>query len=123
QPTGRPRGVFGTLASSFRLINLPVLPIRAGLAAITPSSPEIVYGASYVGEALTMSILSLSSVFVAQGVLLVTTLQAVGHTRQYLGVTLASTLVFIGFVGLSASPLGTLAGAVGRALLSILIVA
>src|SRR5207244_10262081 len=38
-------------------------------------------------------------------------------------VTLGSTLVFMGFVGLSASPLGTLAGAVGRALLSILIVA
>jgi len=121
--TGDPREISDRLAAAFRLINLTVLPIGAALAAITPTALDIVYGASYVGEALTMSILSLSSVFVAQGVLLVTTLQAVGHTRQYLGVTLASTLVFIGFVGLSASPLGTLAGAVGRALLSILIVA
>jgi len=121
--TGDPREISDRLAAAFRLINLTVLPIGTALAAITPTALDIVYGASYVGEALTMSILSLSSVFVAQGVLLVTTLQAVGHTRQYLGVTLASTLVFIGFVGLSASPLGTLAGAVGRALLSILIVA
>jgi O-antigen/teichoic acid export membrane protein len=104
------------------LINLTVLPISAALAVITPTALDIVYGQSYVGEALTLSILSLSSIFVAQGVLLVTTMQAVGHTRQYLGVTLASTLVFMGFVGLGALPLGTLAGAIGRALLSILIV-
>ena len=120
--TGDPREVSNRLAAAFRLINLTVLPISVSLAAITPTALDIVYGASYVGEALTLSILALSSIFVAQGVLLVTTMQAVGHTRRYLGVTLASTLVFLGFVGLGALPLGTLAGAIGRALLSILIV-
>jgi len=120
--TGDPREVSDRLGTAFRLINLTVLPISAALAVITPTALDIVYGQSYVGEALTLSILSLSSIFVAQGVLLVTTMQAVGHTRQYLGVTLASTLVFMGFVGLGALPLGTLAGAIGRALLSILIV-
>jgi len=54
---------------------------------------------------------------------LVTTLQAVGHTRRYLVVTLVSTIAFMGFVGFAALPLGTLSGAIGRALLSILIVA
>jgi len=39
-----------------------------------------------------------------------------------LAVTLVSTILFMGFVGLAALPIGTLAGAVGRALLSILIV-
>src|SRR5207253_2907096 len=63
--TGDPREVSERLAAAFRLINLTVLPIGAALAAITPTALEIVYGASYVGEALTMSILSLSSVFVA----------------------------------------------------------
>ncbi len=121
--TGDPREVSDRLATAFRLINLTVLPISAALSVITPTALDIVYGQSYVGEALTLSILSLSSIFVAQGVLLVTTMQAVGHTRQYLGVTLASTLVFMGFVGLGALPLGTVAGAIGRALLSILIVA
>jgi O-antigen/teichoic acid export membrane protein len=120
--TGDPREVSDRLATAFRLINLTVLPIGAALAAITPTALDIVYGASYVGEALTLSILSLSSIFVAQGVLLVTTLQAAGHTRRYLAVTLVSTIVFIGFVGLAAVPIGTLAGAIGRALLSILIV-
>jgi O-antigen/teichoic acid export membrane protein len=121
--TGDPKEVSDRLATAFRLINLTVLPISAALAAITPTALDIVYGGSYVSEALTLSILSLSSIFVAQGVLLVTTLQAVGHTRRYLAVTLVSTIVFVGFVGLAALPIGTLAGAIGRALLSILIVA
>lgn len=121
--TGDPREVSDRLATAFRLINLTVLPISAALAVITPTALDIVYGGSYVGEALTLSILSLSSIFVAQGVLLVTILQAVGHTRRYLAVTLVSTVAFMGFVGLAALPIGTLAGAIGRALLSILIVA
>lgn len=121
--TGDPREVSDRLATAFRLINLAVLPLSAALAAITPTALDIVYGGSYVSEALTLSILSLSSIFVAQGVLLVTTLQAVGHTRRYLAVTLVSTIGFMGFVGLAALPIGTLAGAIGRALLSILIVA
>jgi len=121
--TGDPREVSDRLATAFRLINLTVLPLGAALAAITPTALDIVYGASYVGEALTLSILSLSSIFVAQGVLLVTTLQAVGHTRRYLAVTLVSTIAFMGFVGFAALPIGTLSGAIGRALLSILIVA
>ena len=121
---GDPREVSDRLATAFRLINLTVLPISTALAAITPTALGVVYPRpSYGGEALTLSILSLSSIFVAQGVLLITTLQAVGHTRQYLVVTLASTILFMGFVGLGALPLGTLAGAIGRALLSILIVA
>src|SRR5437879_8105292 len=120
---GRAKEVSDRLATAFRLINLTVLPIGSALAAITPTALDIVYGATYVGEALTLSILALSSIFVAQGVLLVTTLQAVGHTRRYLVVTLVSTIAFMGFVGFAALPLGTLSGAIGRALLSILIVA
>src|SRR5437773_7370515 len=83
-------GVSDRLALAFRLINLSALPIGASLAAIPPTALDIVYGRSYVSESLTMSILSLSSVLVAQGALLVTTLQAIGHTRQYLAVTFAS---------------------------------
>jgi O-antigen/teichoic acid export membrane protein len=120
--TGDVRGVSDRLAASFRLINLTVLPLGAALAAISPTALEIVYGTTYTSQALTLSILSVTSVLLAQGALLITTLQAVGHTRQYLGVTLASTLIFLGFVWTGAPYLGTLAGAIGRALLSLLIV-
>ncbi len=57
------------------------------------------------------------------GAALAAIMQAVGHTRRYLVVTLVSTIAFMGFVGFAALPLGTLSGAIGRALLSILIVA
>ncbi len=120
--TGETQGVSERLALAFRLTNLSVLPIGAALAAITPTALDIVYGPKYANQALALSILSLASVFTAQGALLVTTLQAVGRTRQYLKVTLASTLVFLVIVGLGAIPLGTLAGAIGRAVLVLLIV-
>jgi O-antigen/teichoic acid export membrane protein len=120
--TGDIRGVSDRLATSFRLINLTVLPLGAALAAISPTALQIVYGTQYASEALTLSILSVTSVLLAQGALLSTTLQAVGHTRQYLAVTLASTVIFLGFVGITAPWLGTTAGAIGRALLSLLIV-
>ncbi|HYY92289.1 MAG TPA: lipopolysaccharide biosynthesis protein [Candidatus Dormibacteraeota bacterium] len=115
-------GVSERLASAFRLINRSALPIGAALAAISPTALEIVYGPDYVGEALTMSILSLSSVLLAQGALLVTTLQAVGRIRQYLVVTLTSTLIFIAIVAIGAPLIGTVAGAIGRAVLFVLIV-
>src|SRR5712692_9257000 len=94
--TGDPKEVSARLTTAFRLINLTVLPISADLAAITPTALDIVYGASYVGVSLTLSILALSSIFVAQGVFLVTTLLAVGHTRRYLAVTRVSSIVFMG---------------------------
>jgi O-antigen/teichoic acid export membrane protein len=120
--TGDVSGVSDRLAASFRLINLTVLPLGATLAAISPTALEIVYGTKYTGEALTLSILSVTSVLLAQGAILVTTLQAVGHTRQYLAVTVASTLIFLTSVWVGAPYLGTLAGAIGRALLALLIV-
>jgi O-antigen/teichoic acid export membrane protein len=116
------QGVSSRLALAFRLVNLTALPIGASLAAISPTALDVVYGRSYMTESLTMSLLSLSSVLVAQSALLVTTLQAVGHTKQYLGVTLVSTVSFIILVLIGAAPIGTLAGAIGRIVLYTLIV-
>ncbi len=120
--TGEVGVVSQKLAAAFRLTNLTVLPIGAALAAITPTALDIVYGPKYANQALAFSILSLASVFTAQGALLVTTLQAVGRTRQYLTITLSSTLIYLVIVGLGATAIGTLAGAMGRAALALSIV-
>lgn len=120
--TGDVKAVSEKLAVAFRLTNLAVLPIGASLAAITPTALDIVYGPKYASQTLALSILSLATVFTAQGALLVTTLQAVGRTRQYLKVTLVSTLIYLVVVGLGAIPLGTLAGALGRGVLALSIV-
>jgi len=129
--TGEIEAVSDRLSLAFRLINLAVLPIATALAAVAPTALDIVYGARYASQSLAFSILSLSSVFVAQGALLVIVLQAVGRTRKYLVVTLASTLLYFGVVGsvvyfsraaFGINPLETLAGAIGRAILAISIV-
>jgi O-antigen/teichoic acid export membrane protein len=129
--TGQVEAVSERLSLAFRLINLAVLPIAAALAAIAPTALDILYGARYASQSLAFSILSLSSVFVAQGALLVIVLQAVGRTRKYLTVTLASTLLYFAVVGSAVyfaktafgiNPLETLAGAIGRATLAISIV-
>lgn len=129
--TGEIEAVSERLSLAFRLINLAVLPIAAALAAIAPTALDIVYGARYASQSLAFSILSLSSVFVAQGALLVIVLQAVGRTRKYLEVTLTSTLLYFVVVACAVyfakaafgiNSLETLAGAIGRAILAISIV-
>ncbi len=129
--TGEVEAVSDRLSLAFRLINLAVLPIAAALAAIAPTALDIVYGARYASQSLAFSILSLSSVFVAQGALLVIVLQAVGRTRKYLEVTLASTLLYFVVVGSAVyfartafgiNPLDAVAGAIGRVVLAFSIV-
>lgn len=129
--TGEMEAVSDRLSIAFRLVNLAVLPIAAALAAIAPTVLDIIYGPKYAGQSLALSILSLSSIFTAQGGLLVIVLQAVGRTREYLKITLVSTILYF-LVVMSAvystktafgvNPLETLAGAGGRAILTISIV-
>src|SRR6266567_4381947 len=57
--------------------------------------------------------------FSAQSLLLITTLQAIGKTKPILGISLATTILDLATVSLGARPLGTTAGAIGRALLAI----
>ena len=123
--TGQISAISEKLAVAFRLTNLGVLPMGAALAAISPTALLLVYGRTYaMNESLTLSILGLTAVFIGQGALLFVTLQAVGRTRQYLEIALASTLTYLAIVavGVRIFGIGTLAGAVGRALLAISIV-
>jgi O-antigen/teichoic acid export membrane protein len=102
-----------------RLVNLTVLPTGAALAVIAPTALEAVYGPSLVAGALPFSILAITIIFSAQSLLLITTLQAIGKTGPILGISLAATILDLAAVGLGARPLGTTAGAIGRALLAL----
>ena len=102
-----------------RLVNLTVLPVGAALAAIAPTALEAVYGNSLGNQAIPFAILAVTIVFSAQGLLLTTTLQAVGRTTSILGISLAATSIDLVIVGLGAPVLGTTAGAIGRALLAV----
>lgn len=113
------------LSLAFRLVNLAVLPMGAALAAVSPTALLLIYGRTYaMNESLTLSVLALIAVFTAQGALLFVTLQAIGRTRKYLEIALASTLIYVTIVaaGVRIFQVGTLAGALGRAVLAISIV-
>ena len=114
-----PTGVSEKLGVAMRLVNRTVLPAGTALAVIAPTALEAVYGPSLAAGAIPFAILAITIIFSAQSLLLITTLQAVGKTRPILGISLAATIIDLAAVGLGARPLGTTAGAIGRALLAL----
>jgi O-antigen/teichoic acid export membrane protein len=102
-----------------RLVNLTVLPTGTALAVIAPTALEAVYGPSLLAGAIPFAILAITIIFSAQSLLLITTLQAIGKTKPILWISIAATIIDLAAVGLGARPLGTTAGAIGRALLAL----
>jgi O-antigen/teichoic acid export membrane protein len=102
-----------------RLVNLTVLPTGTALAVIAPTALEAVYGPALLAGALPFAILAITIIFSAQSLLLITTLQAIGKTKPILWISLAATIIDLAAVALGARPLGTTAGAIGRALLAV----
>jgi O-antigen/teichoic acid export membrane protein len=86
---------------------------------IAPTALEAVYGPSLLTGTIPFAILAITIIFSAQSLLLITTLQAVGKTKSILWISLAATIIDLATVSLGARPLGTTAGAIGRALLAI----
>jgi len=118
-----PTGVSEKLGVAMRLVNLTVLPTGTALAVIAPTALEAVYGPSLLAGAIPFAILAVTIIFSAQSLLLVITLQAIGKTKPILGISLAATIIDLAAVGLGARSLGTTAGAIGRALLAITMMA
>jgi len=119
---GGPMAVSKKLAVAMRLVNLTVLPTGAALAVVAPTALEAVYGPSLIIGAIPFSILAITIIFSAQGLLLTTTLQSIGKTKSILGISLVATAIDLAAVFLGARALGTIAGAIGRALLALGIV-
>jgi O-antigen/teichoic acid export membrane protein len=114
-----PTGVSEKLGVAMRLVNLTVLPTGTALAVIAPTALEAVYGPSLVAGAVPFAILAITIIFSAQSLLLITTLQAIGKTKPILEISVAATIIDLAAVAVGARPLGTTAGAIGRALLAI----
>jgi O-antigen/teichoic acid export membrane protein len=114
-----PSGVSEKLGVAMRLVNLTVLPTGTTLAVIASTALEAVYGPSLLAGAIPFAILAITIIFSAQSLLLITTLQAIGKTKPILWISLTATIIDLAAVALGARPLGTTAGAMGRALLAI----
>jgi len=116
--TNGPREVSEKLGIAIRLVYLTVLPTGTALAVIAPTALVAVFP-SLASGTIPFAILAITIIFSAQALLLITTLQAIGRTKPILGISLAATIIDLAAVGLGARPLGTTAGAIGRALLAI----
>src|SRR2546426_9331266 len=114
-----PTGVSEKLGVAMRLVNLTVLPTGTALAVIAPTALEAAYGPPLLAGAIPFAILAITIIFSAQSLLLITTLQAIGKTKPILWISLSATIIDLAAVGLGTRPLGTTAGAIGRALLAI----
>jgi O-antigen/teichoic acid export membrane protein len=112
------QAVSDKLGVATRLVNLTVLPAGTALAAVSQTALQAVYP-SLGNQAVPFAILAVTIIFSAQSLLLTTTLQAIGKTTRILVISFGATIIDLAAVGAGASPLGTTAGAVGRALLAI----
>jgi O-antigen/teichoic acid export membrane protein len=113
-----PKGVSEKLGVAMRLVNLTVLPTGTALAVIAPTALEAIFP-SLTSGTIPFAILAITTIFSAQSLLLITTLQAISKTKPILGISLAATIIDLTAVGLGARVLGTTAGAIGRALLAL----
>jgi O-antigen/teichoic acid export membrane protein len=114
---GDKKSAKNSLALSFRLTNLAVLPLGAAVAAVASTALIIAYGDAYGVDAIPFAILTVTTIFQAQSAILTTALQAFGKTRVLLLVTVTATIVDLVWVWLFAPVLTTTAGAIGRTLL------
>lgn len=112
--SGETGSISDRLSVAFRLTNLAVLPLGASIAAIAPTAIGLVYTAPYVTQSLVFAILSLGSIFTAQAAILTISLQAIGRAGRALGITMSSTLAGLIVVGITATMLGPIGGAIGR---------
>ncbi len=117
-----PEAVSAKLAVATRLVNITVLPTGVALAIVAPTALEAVYGRAVADEALPFALLTPTIILSAQGLLLITTLQATSHTKPLLKIYLTATIVDLALVILAARALGTTAVAIGRVLLALITV-
>lgn len=109
-----PEAVTARLGVATRLVNLTVLPAGAALATIASTALTTVYGTSLGSQSIPFAILSVTIIFSAQSLLLITVLQAIGDTRPIFWISVIATIADLTIVGFGARELGTIAGALGR---------
>ena len=106
------------LNTILRLVNLTVIPACTALVAVAPTILSTIYSQALASETLPATIMLITTIFTAQGLILITGLHAVGNTRPLVPIAIITTMIELGFVAMTARYLGTTAGALGRSILA-----
>ena len=100
--------------ASSRLLNILVLPLGAGLAAIARTAITIAYGPAYIDGAAAFALLTATAILPAYVSINTSTLQALAETRILAKIGAASAAVDVMLVTVLAKPLGVNGAALAR---------
>jgi len=100
--------------ASSRLLNVLILPIGAGLAAISPTAIRIAYGSAYIEGAIPFALLTATAILPAYISINTSTLQAIAETKALAKIGAISAITDIALVAILVAPLGANGAALAR---------
>ena len=96
-----------------------LIPIGFSFAALSSTAIEVAFGQQYTSGAIPFAILAAASIIPALLILIITIFQSIGNTKPLIIIGITASIVDILIVGIFASNLGGIAGAMGRTSFSI----
>jgi len=100
--------------ASSRLLNILILPIGAGLAAISPTAITIAYGRAYIECAVPFALLTATAILPAYISMNTSTLQAIAETKILAKIGAASAIIDLALVTILVKPFGANGAALAR---------
>ena len=100
--------------ASSRLLNILILPIGAGLAAISPTAIRIAYGPAYTEGAAPFALLTATAILPAYLAINTSTLQAIAETKVLAKIGAASAIIDIALVAVLVKPFEANGAALAR---------
>lgn len=111
--TGK-EAVRAALKTSLRYLTYLTLPACFGLAAISRTVMALLFGRGYTAGSPLLAILAVASISISFGMIFGSTLQALGETRMFIGIGLASIVADVLVIILSVPILGVLGATLAR---------
>jgi len=100
--------------ASSRLLSILILPIGAGLAAISPTAITIAYGPAYIEGSVPFALLTATAILPAYISINTSTLQAVAETKVLAKIGATSAIIDIALVTILVKPLEANGAALAR---------
>jgi len=100
--------------ASSRLLNILIIPIGAGLAAISPTAITIAYGRAYIEGSVPFALLTATAILPAYVSMNTSTLQAIAETKVLAKIGAASAIIDIALVTILVKPLEANGAALAR---------
>jgi len=108
------RGMGKATELSTRYLAYLIFPAAIGLAAISETSMVFLFGEGYSRAGLPLAILSVAYIMTAYNVIFITALQAIGETRVFIKIGLATMITQTGLVTILSPHIGILGPTLAR---------